>query len=113
MRDQLAKFDVRVRDRMFRRGTLTPAAVAAHLEGLKDTADQAEDITFPQPALQAAEAPTPAEPRVAFLGAAATRATASSAAAPDSGLDEDEDDDDEDDDEDEDDDDAVKKEGDE
>ena len=94
MRDQmdLAKFDVRVRDRQLRRGALTPEAVATHIEALKDIADQAEDIPFPQPALQSAEALSAPELRsVAQIGSRALTAAASSA---EDDLDDDEDEDD-------------------
>lgn len=98
MRDQmdLAKFDVRVRDRQLRRGALTPEAVATHIEALKDIADQAEDIPFPQPALQSAEALSAPELRsVTQIGSRALTTAASSA---EDDLADEEDDDDEDDD---------------
>ncbi len=104
MRDQmdLAKFDVRVRDRQLRRGALTPEAVTTHLEALKDIADQAEDLPFPQPALLSAEAlSTPELRSIAQIGSRASAALPSS-------VEEDEDDEDEDD---EDEDDEVEDKG--
>lgn len=98
MKDQmdLAKFDVRVRDRQIRLGVVTPEAVAAHLEGLKDRADQAEDINFPQPALQPADAqPSSGEARVAPTVLSAHRAAP--AAASDAAVTENDDENDEDD----------------
>lgn len=101
MKDQmdLAKYDVRVRDRQLRRGALTPEAVTAHTEGLKDLSDEAEDLPFPQPALVSAEAAASAS-EARPTGPRAVPAPESNLAADD---DDDEDEDEADDDEDEDD----------
>jgi hypothetical protein len=45
------KFDVRIRERMLRKGTLSEADVGKHLEGLSDVAAQGEDLVLRQPAL--------------------------------------------------------------
>ena len=45
------KFDVRIRERMLRKGTLSDAEVGKHLEGLSDVAAQGEDMVLRQPAL--------------------------------------------------------------
>ncbi|MDX2053934.1 MAG: hypothetical protein SFV15_16145 [Polyangiaceae bacterium] len=105
MKDQmdLAKYDVRVRDRQLRRGALTPEAVTAHTEGLKDLSDEAEDLPFPQPALVSAEAAASAS-EARPTGPRAVPAPESNLAADDD--DDDEDEDEADDDEDEDDEDA-------
>jgi hypothetical protein len=59
------KFDSRIRQRMLRRGDLTPAELTAHLEGLPDLHDEHEVMDdFTQPALSPARAdaldPSPA-----------------------------------------------------
>lgn len=45
------KYDVRVRERMVSKGLLTPDAVKAHLDGLKDVESESRPIGVPQPAL--------------------------------------------------------------
>ncbi|MET0413668.1 MAG: hypothetical protein ABW217_20330 [Polyangiaceae bacterium] len=59
------KFDSRIRQRMLRRGDLTPAELTAHVEGLPDLQDEHEVMDdFTQPALSPARAdaldPSPA-----------------------------------------------------
>jgi len=46
------KFDVRVRDRLLKKGLLTEAEVEQHLASLPDRAEDALDIGIKQPALQ-------------------------------------------------------------
>jgi hypothetical protein len=48
---EIFKFDVRIRERMLRKGTLSEAEVGKHLEGLSDVAGQGEDLVLRQPAL--------------------------------------------------------------
>jgi hypothetical protein len=45
------KYDVRVRDRLVAKGLLTPEAVKAYLDGLKDLESEARPIGVAQPAL--------------------------------------------------------------
>ncbi len=45
------EWDVRVRERNLRKGTLDEKDVEKHIAALPDVAEQAEPITFPQPAL--------------------------------------------------------------
>ena len=45
------KFDVRIRERMLRKGTLSESEVGKHLEGLSVVAAQGEDLVLRQPAL--------------------------------------------------------------
>jgi hypothetical protein len=47
------KYDVRVRERMVSKGLLTPDAVKAYLDGLKDVESESRPIGVPQPALSA------------------------------------------------------------
>jgi hypothetical protein len=47
------KYDVRVRDRLVSKGLLTPEAVKAYLDGLKDMESEARPIGVAQPALSA------------------------------------------------------------
>ncbi len=46
------KFDVRVRERLLKKGLLTEAEVEQHLGALPDRADSALDVGIKQPALQ-------------------------------------------------------------
>jgi hypothetical protein len=46
------KFDVRVRERLLKKGLITEAEVEQHLAGLPDRAEDALDIGIKQPALQ-------------------------------------------------------------
>src|SRR5262245_33960139 len=46
------KFDVRVRERLLKKGLLTEAEVEQHLAGLPDRPEDALDIGIKQPALQ-------------------------------------------------------------
>ena len=48
---EIFKFDVRIRERMLRKGTLSEAEVGKHLESLSDVAAQGEDLVLRQPAL--------------------------------------------------------------
>jgi hypothetical protein len=61
------KFDVRIRERMLRKGTLSESEVGKHLEGLSDVAAQGEDLVLRQPALHrhddAARKSVPPAPR--------------------------------------------------
>jgi hypothetical protein len=45
------EWDVRVRERNFRKGILDEKDVEKHLGALHDVSEQAESLTFPQPAL--------------------------------------------------------------
>lgn len=47
------KYDVRIRERMIRRGQVTEADVARHLEGLSDVETKCEPVPQHQPALAA------------------------------------------------------------
>lgn len=46
------KFDIRVRERLLKKGLLTEAEVEQHLGALPDRADSALDVGIKQPALQ-------------------------------------------------------------
>ena len=48
---EIFKFDVRIRERMLRKGTLSEAEVGKHLEALADVAAHGEDLVLRQPAL--------------------------------------------------------------
>lgn len=48
---EIFKFDVRIRERMLRKGTLSEGEVGKHLESLSDVAAQGEDLVLRQPAL--------------------------------------------------------------
>jgi hypothetical protein len=48
---EIFKFDVRIRERMLRKGTLSEAEVGKHLESLSDVGSQGEDLVLRQPAL--------------------------------------------------------------
>jgi len=48
---EIFKLDVRIRERMLRKGNLSEAEVGKHLEGLSDVAAQGEDLVLRQPAL--------------------------------------------------------------
>jgi hypothetical protein len=45
------EWDVRVRDRNLRKGVFDEKDVEKHISGLPDASDQAESLTYPQPAL--------------------------------------------------------------
>jgi hypothetical protein len=45
------EWDVRVRDRNLRHGVIEEKEVEKHLAALPDVADQADAVTYPQPAL--------------------------------------------------------------
>lgn len=45
------KYDVRVRDRMLKRGLLSEADLKRHLEGLSDAEQKSESVILGQPAL--------------------------------------------------------------
>ena len=49
---EIFKLDVRIRERMLRKGSLSEAEVNKHLEALPDVASQGEDLPLRQPALQ-------------------------------------------------------------
>jgi hypothetical protein len=44
-------WDIRVRERMMRNGTLTDKDVEKHVHGLPDLAEQAEPVSISQPAI--------------------------------------------------------------
>jgi len=46
------KYDVRVRERMLRKGTLTDGELTKHVDALGDVADQVVEVELKQPALQ-------------------------------------------------------------
>ena len=48
---EIFKFDVRIRERMLRKGTVSEAEVNKHLEALSDVAAHGEDLVLRQPAL--------------------------------------------------------------
>jgi hypothetical protein len=48
---EIFKYDVRIRERMLRKGTLSEGEVGKHLESLSDVASQGEDMVLRQPAL--------------------------------------------------------------
>jgi hypothetical protein len=49
---EIFKLDVRIRERMLRKGSLSEGEVNKHLEALPDVASQGEDLVLRQPALQ-------------------------------------------------------------
>ena len=53
---ELFKFDVRVRERMLRKGALSESDVTHHLEGLADLAGRCDELVLRQPALQHGDA---------------------------------------------------------
>jgi hypothetical protein len=61
------KLDVRIRERMLRKGLLSEADLNKHLEALPDVASQGEDLVLRQPALhrfdESAPRPRPPAPR--------------------------------------------------
>jgi hypothetical protein len=46
------KYDIRVRERMLKRGMLTDAELSKHVDALTDVADQVIEVELKQPALQ-------------------------------------------------------------
>ena len=48
---EIFRFDVRIRERMLRKGTLSEGEVGKHLEALSDVAAHGEDLVLRQPAL--------------------------------------------------------------
>src|SRR5450755_5102333 len=46
------KYDIRVRERMLKRGILTDAELGKHVDALADVADQVIEVELKQPALQ-------------------------------------------------------------
>ncbi|MCS6898799.1 MAG: hypothetical protein RMJ98_03780 [Myxococcales bacterium] len=50
--------DVRVRDRYQKRGLISTKEIEKYLNELPDVADQAEEVTLPQPALRTEAHPT-------------------------------------------------------
>jgi hypothetical protein len=49
---ELFKYDVRVRERMLRKGAISDSEVAGHLEGLADLDGRYDELVLRQPALQ-------------------------------------------------------------
>lgn len=49
---EIFKLDVRIRERMLRKGSLSEAEVNKHLDALPDVASQGEDMVLRQPAVQ-------------------------------------------------------------
>jgi hypothetical protein len=45
------KYDIRVRERMLKRGELTPAELSKHVDALADVTDQVVEVELKQPAL--------------------------------------------------------------
>lgn len=53
----LFKYDVRIRERMIRRGLLSETEVTRHLDGLSDAETKCETVPQHQPALGPGEGP--------------------------------------------------------
>jgi hypothetical protein len=60
---EIFKLDVRIRERMLRKGLLSEAEVNKHLEALPDVASQGEDLVLRQPALHGLEGGGPMRPK--------------------------------------------------
>lgn len=102
------KYDMRVRERMLKRGILTEAELTKHVDGLVDVADQVVEVELKQPALM-----KESERETRVVTRASMRPPAAAPSFPVRSIDDelndiDDDDDDDIDDEDEDDEEEVK-----
>ncbi|MCA9626290.1 MAG: hypothetical protein KC766_01430, partial [Myxococcales bacterium] len=79
----ILKLDVRVRERLFRKGQLASSVVDAHVATLQDLESQCEPVSIAQPALAPRDEEERAQEREAAQAArAAAAAQAAPAAAP-------------------------------